>query len=85
MAVPLILYVALSLPSVQGSIARTAEKELTGLLGTEVSVGSVSIAPFNRVVLSDVGVKDPEGETALQIGHLGAGIKLFEGLWNRRI
>ncbi len=85
MAVPLILYVALSLPSVQGSIARTAEKELTGLLGTEVSVGSVSIAPFNRVVLSDVGVKDPRGETALQIGHLGAGIKLFEGLWNRRI
>lgn len=85
LAVPLILYVVLSLPSVQHRIAQTAEKELTELLGTDVSVGSVTIAPFNRVVLSDVGVKDPAGEEALQVGHLGAGISFFEGLWHKRL
>ena len=85
LAVPLILYVVLSLPSVQQRIARTAEKELTELLGTDVSVGSVTIAPFNRVVLADVGVKDPTGEEALQVGHLGAGLSFFEGLWHKRL
>lgn len=85
LAVPLILYVVLSLPSVQNSIADTAEKELTELLGTEVSVGSVSIAPFNRVVLSDVSVNDPAGEKALRVDHLGAGFSFFEGLWNKRL
>ena len=84
LAVPLILYVLLSLPSVQNSIAQRAEHELTALLGTDVHLGGVSVAPFNRIVLSDVSIKDPSGIEALNIGHIGAGISLMESLWGKR-
>ncbi len=84
LAVPIILYVLLSLPSVQKQIALSAEQELTALLGTDVHLGEVSVAPFNRIVLSDVTVKDNAGVTALEIDHLGAGISIWESLWASR-
>lgn len=80
----MILYVLLSLPQVQRDIAKIAEIELSGLLGTEVTLGEVSFAPFNRIVLGDVEVRDPTGEEALHIGHLGAGISLWESIVTRR-
>lgn len=81
LAVPFILYVLLSLPSVQRSIASRAEKELTTLLGTEVGIGEVGVAPFNRIVLKDVVVRDSLGFEALKVGHLGAGLSIGESLW----
>lgn len=84
LAVPLILYVLLSLPSVQNSIAQRAEHELSALLGTDVHLGGVSVAPFNRIVLSDVVVRDQSGVEALNVGHIGAGISLIESLWSKR-
>lgn len=84
LAVPLILYVLLSLPSVQKSIAHRAEHELTALLGTDVHLGGVTVAPFNRIVLTDVSVSDPFGREALRLNHLGAGVSIWESLWTRR-
>jgi len=84
LAVPFILYVTVSLPGVQRALSSKAEKELTTLLGTDVSIGSVDIAPFNRVVLRDVVVNDDNGAEVLRIGHLGAGVSAFESLWNHR-
>lgn len=84
LAVPFILYVLLSLPVVQRSIAGRAEHELTALLGTEVEIGEVGLAPFNRVVLKDVVVRDSLGAEALSVGHLGAGISIGESLWKER-
>ncbi|MCM1356860.1 MAG: translocation/assembly module TamB [Staphylococcus sp.] len=81
LAVPLLLYVLLSLPGVQQEIAGRAERELSALLGTSVEIGEVSVAPFNRVVLNDVVVKDMSGTKALTVGHLGAGISIGESLW----
>lgn len=85
MAVPAILYIMLSFPSVQHQIGNQAERELSKLFGTDVTIGEVSIAPFNRVTLSDVTVLDDNGETALYVSHLGAGISIGESLWNERI
>lgn len=85
LAVPLILYVVLSLPSFQKSAARCAEDELSTLLGTSVHLGEVSFSPFNRIVLKDVVVTDTAGVDALSVGHLGAGISLIESLWSKRI
>lgn len=76
------LYVALSVPSVQNIIRGRAEKELTNLLGTPVTIGRISIAPFNSLTLSDVAVEDSLGVKALRVDRLGAGIslmKLFRG------
>lgn len=84
LAVPFILYVFVSLPGVQRALAQRAEEELTSLLGTEVGIGSVEIAPFNRLVLKDVSVSDGRGIEALKVGHLGAGVSLFESLWGHR-
>ncbi len=84
LAVPLILYILLSLPGVQSVIASKAEDELSMLLGTEISVGNVDIAPFNRVILSDVLIKDYNGKEALAVKHIGGGVSFWESLWNHR-
>ena len=42
-----ILYIVLSVPQVQDKVKRVGETELSKLLHTEVSVGKLSIAPFN--------------------------------------
>lgn len=84
MAVPVILYILLSLPGIQKKIGSIAETELTKLLGTSVEIGGVSVAPFNRVTLRDVSVTDQRGDTVLSVGHLGAGIGIGESLWNNR-
>ena len=43
--VPAMLYLVLSLPSVQKHICHIGERELTQLLGANVSIGSVNISP----------------------------------------
>lgn len=85
LAVPALLYIILSIPGVQASLGRKAEKELTSLLGTEVSIGRVDYSPFTRIVLRDVSVNDSTGHEALHVGHLGAGISIGETLWNKRL
>ena len=54
--VPAVAYVALSVTPVQRRIAREAEVRLSRLLDADVRIGSVGIAPFNRVVLRNVTV-----------------------------
>lgn len=84
LAVPALLYITLSIPGVQTYMGRRAERELTNLLGTKVSIGGVEYSPFTRIVLTDVTVSDPDGLSPLRIGHLGAGVSISESLWNRR-
>lgn len=76
--VPAILFVALSLPGVQNAARKVAERELTSLLGLEVEVGEVSLAPLSSVTMLNVAVTDTCGVKALEIGRLGAGIDLRE-------
>lgn len=70
------LYVALSLPSVQDEIAAVAEKELSRLLTVDVRIKGISIVPFNRLSLHDVSVSDANGNPAVTVNRLGAGISL---------
>lgn len=84
LAVPALLYILLSIPGIQNALGHRAEKELTTLLGTDVSIGKVEYSPFTRIVLKDVTVNDTTGQQALSIGHLGAGVSINESLWNKR-
>jgi len=80
--IPASLYIALSFPSVQDKVRRVACDQLSEILGTQVKIGSVGIAPFNSVTLRDVIVTDSLGAKALEVERLGAGIdlmKLFRG------
>ena len=84
LVLPVAVYIAMSSDTFRGWVAAKAESELTALLGSEVKIGGVSFAPFNRVVFSDVSVADSLGQPVLKAGHLGAGISFTESLWNSR-
>lgn len=80
-----ILYVALSIPAVQDKIKQVGEEELSKLLTTDVTIGEVSIMPFNEVVLKDVAVPTPQGDSLFYIDKLGAGVSLYQLITNRRL
>ena len=84
-ALYILLYVAISLPWVQDRIRVTAERELTALLGTHVSIGKVQISPAGELRLSDVAVPSPDGKPCLAVQRLGAGIDFTDLIINRHI
>lgn len=73
---PALLYVLLSLPVVQDKVRAIGEEELSRLIYSDVRIGEVSIAPFNRLTLSDVAITNHAGDSIIDIERLGAGIKL---------
>ncbi|MDE5844473.1 MAG: translocation/assembly module TamB [Muribaculaceae bacterium] len=75
-AVPLFIYVLLTLPPVQQSMCSKAEKELSTLLDTKVTIKTLSVAPFNRVSLRDVTVFDQGNDTVLKVNSILAGVRL---------
>lgn len=78
-------YVLISLPPVQEKIKGVAEKELSGFLGTKISIGRLSISPFNEVHLHDVKIPDPEGKPCLSVGELGAALNLWRLFYSGRL
>ena len=72
-------------PPVQSWLCAKGEKALSEFLNTEVSIGSVSITPFNQVELKDVQVHDQQGSSLLTIDKLGAGISLKDLIADHRI
>lgn len=81
---PTLLYVGLELDFVQNPARKRAEKELSALLGAEVRIGQVSVAPFNRVTLRAVDITC-HADTVARIRRLGAGIDLYKLLLSRRL
>lgn len=83
--IPAAIYVTVSLPPVQRHLKGIAENELSKLLHTEVSVGDLSITPFNHASLGDVVVKDLNGDTALYAKKIAAGIDMYNLLVKQKI
>ncbi len=84
-AVPVALYILLSTPWAQNRLCELAENELGALLGTDVSVQSVDVHPFNRFDACGVSVADDEGETCLSVERLSVRFELYHFLRTRRI
>ncbi len=80
-----LIYVSLLLPPVQKYICRTAERELSALTGGSVSIGGVSIFPFNEVVVRDVSLHAPDGSPVLSADKVGAGLSMHRLLRDRRL
>jgi len=76
--VPATLYLILSSDWAQVRLRQFGQQELSGLLGTEVSIGAVSFAPFNRLNLDNVTVLDDNGATALEITRLEARVEVID-------
>lgn len=85
--IPAVLYVALSLPSVQRSISSVAERELSTLLNARVKIGTLTVSPFNRLLLRDVTVIDAvnHADTLVSVERLGAGVNLYEFAAHRKV
>ena len=84
-AIIALAYLLLSLHPVQERLCNKGEKALSEYLGTEVSIRSVSITPFNRLELNDVLIKDQQGDSLLTVSKLGAGISLRDLIADHRI
>ncbi|MDE7412239.1 MAG: translocation/assembly module TamB domain-containing protein [Muribaculaceae bacterium] len=79
------LYVLLSIPPVQNYIRNIAEKELSAFLGGKVIIGKLDIFPFNEVRIKNVDFISPEGEKCITVERIGAGIRLWRLVSERRI
>lgn len=79
-----VIYVALSLPSVQNSIRLKCEERLSQQLGVEVNIGDLGIRPFNKATLRNVSIVN-HGDTIAKCTRLGAGINLYELITHRNI
>lgn len=79
------LYIVISVPAVQNQIRSIAETELSKLFGAKMSVGRLNILPFNEVIVYDVALDDPHGESVAKIEKVGAGISLLTLLTDHKI
>lgn len=81
--IPALLYVGLSLPFVERSIADVAERQLSELLDVNVTIGGLEISPFNRITLTRVVVADTaamvHGPIAM-IDRLGGSVNINASL-----
>lgn len=79
------LYVLLSLPSVQNRVKTVACEELSDLLGGSLDIDRLSVSPFSEVLLDDVSLQSPQGDTVASIDKVAAGIDLGCLILDRRI
>lgn len=78
-------YLLLLVPSVQDAIRQKGEQAASNFLKTSVTIGRVSIQPFNQVVLYDVAIPDQKGDSLLNVDKLAAGLSLYNLFVNSRI
>ena len=79
------LYLILLIPRVQNSVKGVAEKELSALLDTHVSISKLTIEPFNKIVLKDVSIPDKSGKEVLTVDKLGVGLSLYNLVMRKRV
>lgn len=64
-------------PGVQSWLAGTAASALSHKLGTEVSIGRVTLGMFNRVILDDLIIKDQQQDDLLRVNRLSVRLELL--------
>ena len=80
-----VLYLFISIPPVQDKIRQIGSRELSRLLGTEVSVGDMNITPFNQLVINDVLLPDRQGGIILKADKVGVGFSVFNLILHQRL
>lgn len=75
---PAAFYILLSTDWAQEKICSYAGEEFSRLLGTEVAIGHVSLAPFERVHICETDIYDDNDSIAAHIGTIEARIEITE-------
>ncbi len=74
--VPALLYVLLSIDSVQNNLREVVQTEFSRQLGAKVTIGRFGVRPFSRVTLADIALTDSSGtDTIATIERVSAGIE----------
>ena len=60
-----LVYIIISLPTVQNKMRAKGEKLLAETLEVPVEITRIEFSPFNRIELFDVTLPDVEGDTLL--------------------
>ncbi len=68
---PAVFYALLHVRAVQNYAVRQITEYLSDELGAEVRVGGVDIAPFRRIILTDVAISDTGGDSLLRVDRMG--------------
>lgn len=66
-----------SLPVVQLKVADIIEENLSEMLNTRVSVGRINMGLFNRLIVDDFEIFEPDGQRILSVGRVSGSIELF--------
>ncbi len=81
----LALYILVSVPSFQNYVKEKVETEASAFFGSDLKIGTLSIHPFNEVVVNGFSVFDRDGKRCLYVETVGAGINLWRLLNDRKI
>lgn len=76
---PVTLYVMLSLDPVQNYVRNIGQTELSRLLGADVTIGKVTVRPFNKLDVRDVNLV-LDGDTIASIDDVSAGFEFYHFL-----
>ena len=68
--VPTTLYVAIQMPAFQTFVCNKASAVLSDKINGNISVGNISYALFNRLIVKDVLVAGSAGDTILHVGKI---------------
>lgn len=78
------IYLMLSIQGVQNMVRIVAERELSQLLETDISIRKVGIKPFNKITLMGVLLKDQQQDTLFYTNKISAGANLIP-LFKRKV
>ena len=67
----------LNIPYVQHRMSVLVAKELSTVLGSELTVGRINIGLLNRIIIDDLVLNDQSGKELLKIGRLSAKFEIL--------
>lgn len=76
-------HIVFSIPSVQKKIADAAEKNISSLLGTGVSVEEIRFYPMNKVSIKGLTLLDRNGDTLMYAENAGVSLSIGDLLYKR--
>lgn len=80
----LVLILLIQIPSVQSEIGAVVARELRSRIGSDVTIGKVDIGLLNRIIISNLSVKDHENEEIAKVSRLSAKFDILP-LFNKKI
>lgn len=81
----LILYVMLSVPSVQNAVRDIVVAELSQKTGGRLDVGRIEIFPFSEVRIHDIALYAPDGEKCASLEMAATRLSLYTLLVDRKL